>query len=104
MKTKSTPKIHALLQRINELLPEEHRGLVAELAQQLELVDNNTDSSTQSALPKLDPSSGCYKFADDAGFYCPKCYDGLQQKNSTQRINRKLRVCTQCRASLKSTS
>lgn len=104
MKTKSTPKIHALLQRINELLPEEHRGLIAELAQQLELVDNNADSAPESIQAKLDPSSGCYKFADDAGFYCPKCYDKLQQKVSTQRINRKLRVCTQCRASLKSAS
>jgi hypothetical protein len=102
MKTKSTAKIHALLQRINELLPKEHHGLIAELAQQLELEKHSADSSLQSAVAKLDTSSGCYKFADDAGFYCPKCYDKLQQKVSTQRINRKLRVCTQCRASLKS--
>ncbi|MFW5427431.1 MAG: hypothetical protein ACKE8G_06420 [Methylophagaceae bacterium] len=50
---------------------------------------------------KPEIKSGCYVFADQKGFFCPNCYDNTGNKVSTKRLNSQLRVCPQCRASIK---
>ena len=51
--------------------------------------------------PHLDAKSGCYKFANEQGFFCPNCYDQSGSRVPSKRLNLLLRVCPVCRASIK---
>ena len=51
--------------------------------------------------PHIDAKSGCYKFTNEQGFFCPNCYDQSSSRIPTKRLNRLLRVCPACRASIK---
>ncbi|MBL1321639.1 MAG: hypothetical protein COA63_011340 [Methylophaga sp.] len=61
-----------------------------------------TDETVLSPSPsKPEIKSGCYIFANAKGFFCPNCYDNTGNKVATKRLNSKLRVCPECRASIK---
>uniref|UniRef100_UPI003F69E91B hypothetical protein n=1 Tax=Methylophaga sp. TaxID=2024840 RepID=UPI003F69E91B len=89
--------------QIENALPKADKNLVHSLQDELELVCQNkiTQQATQTHHPEIDINSGCYRFDGDPNFYCPQCFDQRQQRIPTQRINRQLHVCTQCRSSLK---
>ncbi|PHS71107.1 MAG: hypothetical protein COB23_02285 [Methylophaga sp.] len=55
----------------------------------------------QNVVPHIDENSGCYQFENKQGFFCPNCYDQTSSRVATKRLNRKLRVCPVCRASIK---
>ncbi len=65
-------------------------------AQQL---TEKTPSNSAHSKPEI--KSGCYIFAGEKGFFCPNCYDNTGNKISTKRLNSQLRVCPQCRVSIK---
>lgn len=90
-----------LIEQIKNKLPDADKYLVQELKQALNKLSLTTDTTTQSSAPVMDKSSGCYVFAEDPAFFCPHCFDKTQQRIPTQRLNRKLRVCPQCRSSLR---
>jgi hypothetical protein len=96
-------KLHQLIQTISEKLAEPDKRLIDELNREIVKLRNKQPSQQVSSQPRpeIDPSSGCYRFDGDNNFYCPHCFDRLQQRVTTQRINRLLRVCTQCHTSLK---
>ena len=54
-----------------------------------------------SGMPHIDAKSGCYKFDNEQGFFCPNCYDQSSNRVQTKRLNKQLRVCPTCRASIK---
>jgi hypothetical protein len=56
---------------------------------------------TESNLPIICEKSGCYKFDNEQGFFCPNCYDQFGSRVPTKRLNKQLRVCPNCRASIK---
>ncbi len=61
-----------------------------------------TEEKPQTSISsKPEIKSGCYIFANQKGFFCPNCYDNTGNKVSTKRLNSQLRVCLQCRASIK---
>src|SRR5690606_33198590 len=96
--------IKNLLSQMLEVLPPSHHGLVDDIYNELGKLNKalQTQASAQAATDAtLDLATGCYRFTNDEGFYCPPCYDNQHQKIATQRINSKLRVCPQCRSSLK---
>lgn len=73
---------------------------LVEKLKQLQTPDNSeAHSQITPSLPKME--SGCYVFKGDKGFFCPRCYDRDGHKVATARINKKLRVCPECRASIK---
>jgi len=100
---------HALLEEIIELNHDaEIRTLLTSLATELASIDSlakqlTIDNATTQAPATAEPQieSGCYIFANEKGFFCPTCYDNSGHKIATARINKKLRVCPQCRASIK---
>jgi hypothetical protein len=59
------------------------------------------ETPTNSNPSKPAIKSGCYVFTGEKGFFCPNCYDNTGNKVSTKRLNSKIRVCPQCRASIK---
>ena len=82
--------------------------LVTALAQELENMNafsgdaSTTQTSPQQDLaPQIDEKTGCYKFENEQGFFCPNCYDQNNSRVPTKRLNRQLRVCPTCRASIK---
>lgn len=99
----SLQTIRHLIQRIADKLPESEQHLVSALETELAKLQDNENANTRSSplRPDIDPDSGCYRFQNDPAYYCPTCFDRLQQRIATQRINRKLRVCPQCRNSLR---
>lgn len=100
--TQAEQKIASLLEQIAAKLPADDRHLVTALQEAMNNSQQNQKSpSVTAAQPVLDKNTGCYQFANEPGFYCPLCFDRLQKKAPTQRLNRKLRVCSQCRTSLK---
>ncbi|OUR64434.1 hypothetical protein A9Q79_06815 [Methylophaga sp. 42_25_T18] len=60
--------------------------------------------TTKADSPHIDEKSGCYKFDNEQGFFCPNCYDQSSSRVATKRLNRLLRVCPNCRASIKPTA
>lgn len=92
-----------IIQQIEDTLPETDKHLISALRDEIARVNANdkTQHRGNSHQPDIDPSSGCYRFDGDPTFYCPHCFDHSQKRVATQRINRQLRVCTQCRTSLK---
>lgn len=94
--------IESILKQIAAKLPANDQHLVSALQEALNHSQQaRENTSITAAKPLLDKNTGCYQFANDPGFYCPHCFDRFQQKAPTQRLNRKLRVCSQCRTSLK---
>ena len=98
-------RAQTLLTQLQQQSDETNKVLLDELSEELttikKLVAEPAASSTKSRLPQLDNASGCYRFAEDPGYYCPLCFDQRQLRVITQRINSRLRICTQCRTSLK---
>ena len=95
-------RLNKIIQQIEDKLAEADKHLITAL--QAELSQRSNTSAHQAvanAQPVIDSDSGCYRFEGDANFYCPHCFDRMQQRVTTQRINRLLRVCTQCHQSLK---
>jgi len=102
-----------LLQQIasHQLVTEngELNALVIALSQELENIktlSNETeqtphDSQEQGTSPQVDKQSGCYKFENEQGYFCPNCYDQTGSRIPTKRLNRLLRVCPSCRSSIK---
>lgn len=94
--------IHQIISAIASKLPDSEQHLISKLQQEIELFLVHAQEDTPSpSTPYPDKTSGCYKFGDDPDYYCPHCFDNLQQKIATQRLNRQLRVCPQCRSSLR---
>lgn len=82
--------------------------LVLALGQELEKIKSQvSDASTaksspgQNLIPQVDEKTGCYKFENEQGFFCPNCYDQTNSRMPTKRLNKQLRVCPTCRASIK---
>lgn len=96
--TQPNQTIQSLLQQIAAKLPADDQHLVTALQ---DVLKQPQPGAASTAVPELDASTGCYRFDLDPGFYCPKCFENTKQRVPTQRVNRKLRICTQCRASLK---
>ncbi len=95
--------LEKIIQQIEDTLPDTDKQLVAALRNEIARAgtpENKQDIIT-SHHPDIDANSGCYRFDADPNLYCPHCFDHAQKRVATQRINRQLRVCTQCRASLK---
>lgn len=90
--------LEKLIQKIETKLAESDKPLITLLRNEL---NKTSQPSPNSHHAVIDTESGCYRFDGDANYYCPNCFDQLQQRVATQRINRQLRVCSQCRASLK---
>jgi Zn finger protein HypA/HybF involved in hydrogenase expression len=98
----TTQTIETLLQQIADKLPASEQHLVTALYAEIEQLTKEKKASSASALaPSKDEASGCYRIANDPAYYCPNCYDRKQQRVPTQRLNKKLRVCPQCRASIR---
>jgi hypothetical protein len=94
--------IDTLLEQIAAHIPETEQHLLTALRSEInQLSKGPGQSETTRSTPVIDPASGCYRLANDPAFYCPHCYDRNQQRVPTQRLNRKLRVCPQCRSSLR---
>jgi hypothetical protein len=94
--------LHTLIDQIASRLAVEDQHLITALREELASHPAAQPEPGKGPLTaRLDTGSGCYQFGDDPAYYCPLCYDQLQQKIATQRLNRKLRVCPQCRASLR---
>lgn len=55
----------------------------------------------EANTPIICEKTGCYKFDNEQGFFCPNCYDQSGSRVPTQRLNKQLRVCPKCRASIK---
>lgn len=69
-------------------------------AEKLSQQKNTSETTNSPTNTKLDIKSGCYVFDGVSGFFCPNCFDNLQQRINTKRLNSKLRVCPSCRASI----
>lgn len=98
----SIEKIKSLLQQTLAELPPSQHHLIDEVFKELSTLSQTlSGSQSDDPQPIIDKTTGCYQFEGDSGFYCPHCFDNQQRKVSTQRINSKLRICTECRSSLK---
>ncbi len=99
-------KISALLNQLAPHIPEEQQPLLDQLREEVTQLITSKDNvaAEQSSIPVLDKKSGCYRKANNASHYCPQCFDNNQNLVATQRINSKLRVCPQCRESIKPTA
>ncbi|MTI64251.1 hypothetical protein [Methylophaga sp.] len=98
----SLHSIHQLISEIATKLSEDDQHLLTALQHEIDKVMlHGSEENTHPSTPHPDKASGCYRFGDDPDYYCPHCFDNLQQKISTQRLNKQLRVCPQCRSSLR---
>jgi predicted RNA-binding Zn-ribbon protein involved in translation (DUF1610 family) len=84
----------------------QNEDLLASLSKELDNITVFAEQLTgemisNSSLSQPEIKSGCYIFANERGFFCPNCYDNTGNKVSTKRLNSKIRVCPQCRASIK---
>lgn len=61
---------------------------------------NKTEKTDNTSSANIDEKSGCYVFEGISGYFCPNCFDNQQQRVNTKRLNSKLRICPQCRASI----
>jgi len=100
-----TPKLDSLIAQIKACVSPQDQHLLDTLEKEIaQLVagDSDQQSNYPSAnAPTLNPKTGCYHVAPNPAQYCPKCYDSSQALVTTQRLNSKLRICSQCRASIK---
>lgn len=95
-------KLHQLINEIETKLSDSDQHLIHALQRELDsLMLHAAENNTHPSTPYMDKASGCYRFGDNPDYYCPHCFDNLQQKISTQRLNRQQRVCPQCRSSLR---
>jgi len=60
-----------------------------------------TEQQPKASTPIICEKSGCYKFENEQGYFCPNCYDQSGNRVPTKRLNRLLRVCPSCRSSIK---
>ncbi|WP_330110845.1 hypothetical protein [Methylophaga thalassica] len=101
----SHTKIRQLIKQLENIISEEHHYLLSELNTEIEqlvtVLPDTLLSGEYLAKPEFDGSSGCYRRGQESVFYCPRCYERQQDLIATQRINSRLRVCPQCRASIK---
>ena len=87
----------------------ELKPLVAQLAEQIKSLSaeienipaSSQQSTNKSTAPVIDEKTGCYQFENEQGFFCPNCYDQTSSRVNTKRLNRKLRVCSACHASIR---
>ncbi|MCX4187265.1 hypothetical protein [Methylophaga sp. OBS4] len=77
--------------------------IISQLASELGQIQSQagTESAPASNVAQLDTQSGCYQFENSSGYFCPKCYEQHNQRVATQRLNKKLRVCPTCHASIR---
>ncbi len=103
--TTSHTKIKQLLVEIESLIPATHQHLLSELAAEVEQLMTFLPQASLTgeyiAKPEFDNATGCYRQGKEQVFYCPHCYESQQDLIATQRINSRLRVCPQCRSSIK---
>ena len=59
------------------------------------------EQTLEAGAPSICEKSGCYKFENEQGYFCPNCYDQSGSRVQTKRLNKQLRVCPNCRASIK---
>lgn len=99
----ASENLHKLIQKIADKLANADKHLISALQAEIDQLSQNkkTTQAANKHRPEVDMTSGCYRFDGDPGYYCPHCFDRLQQRIPTQRINRQLRVCSQCRSNLK---
>jgi len=102
----SLAQSQSLLQKIKSINKEpEVNDLLISLTKELNTLQSSIEqlppSSNASDITAPQTKSGCYLFANDKNYYCPKCYDNKQERVATTRINSKLRVCPACRNSIK---
>jgi hypothetical protein len=108
----STQRAQDLLQQLASYQEvaehDELKALVTLLGQELAKLESQISDSTttqaspeQPPKPQIDEKTGCYKFENEQGFFCPNCYDQNNSSVPTKRLNRLLRVCPNCRASIK---
>jgi len=83
----------------NELITEINtlKTKVATLSRQ----PSAAEQTPETGAPSICEKSGCYKFDNEQGFFCPNCYDQSGSRVATKRLNRLLRVCPSCRSSIK---
>ncbi|PCJ30142.1 MAG: hypothetical protein COA90_10180 [Gammaproteobacteria bacterium] len=84
----------------------ELKPLVRQLANKLNSIKTEVKKLSPTvdgtdSTPVIDAKSGCYKFANEKSFFCPHCYDKHSHKIATTRLNSKMRICPQCRSSIK---
>ena len=96
-------RIQAIISEIAARLDDSDQHLVTTLMQELARLQLPGSSGNQATAvsARLDKETGCYLFDNDPAYYCPLCFDRQQQKVATRRLNRNLRVCPQCRSSLR---
>jgi hypothetical protein len=99
-----------LLKQLTGCEPDKHATLVSQLASELKIIHSlaeqmqgrtNPSQPSAKSLAEIDPQSGCYRFENEQAYYCPLCFDNSNQRVATKRLNSRLRVCPNCRASIK---
>lgn len=81
-------------------ITQEERAALNKAINNIEIAAMPTGEAAQAIL-KLDPKSGCYTVEGNTVHFCPHCFNKDQQQIATQRINSRLRICPQCRESIK---
>jgi len=96
--TEVTESLSSLQAELNTISSQAQQ--LSERLKQLQTSHNSTEhSQTTPKIPEM--KSGCYIFEGEKAFFCPHCYDNHSHKVATARINKNLRVCPTCRASIK---
>ncbi len=100
----SVEQVKLLLEKLSN--DDKHTDLLNSISKELDNITVFAEQLTKETPPnsahsKPEIKSGCYIFSDQKGFFCPSCYDNTGNKVPTKRLNSQLRVCPQCRASIK---
>jgi NAD-dependent SIR2 family protein deacetylase len=98
-----SPKLRSLLKQLRDCISDQDSHLITALEQEIKQIqaDQSDQQTTTQPSPKINSKTGCYQIGEINTQYCPNCYDQHQQLIKTRRLNSKLRVCPQCRNSLK---
>jgi hypothetical protein len=91
--------IHALSLHLEQI--KTNTSFLQQQLTQLSKTQHHALKQTSLIIAKPELKSGCYIFAGEKGFFCPRCYDNHGNKIATTRLNSKQRICPACRASLK---
>jgi chaperonin cofactor prefoldin len=82
-------------------ITQEERSALTTAIDNIEISASPTGQASPEIMT-LDAKTGCYKIAGNTAHFCPHCFNKEQQQIATQRINSQLRICPQCRESIKS--
>jgi len=99
--------INKVSQHAAALNDESLQSLVHQLTTEITAIEQTVTATaeqstpTSIARPTIDKASGCYQFDSVEGFFCPNCFDKHNMRASTKRLNKNLRVCSECRASIR---